>query len=97
MTERQRIDHLDTDQAGTLAHGDEFRYQPDGFGTTWQVYTFLGHVIAPAGEWVECFGGDPIDANNKHHRAHRSFPVADVRKEARPPGAMASGRRRRAA
>jgi hypothetical protein len=92
---RQTHRHLDTDQAGTLAHGDEFKFQPGGPGTTWQVFTFHAHVVTGAGgEWVTCFGGDPIRPQQKHDRAWRAFAVDRIRKEAQPPGDLASGRRR---
>lgn len=89
-----RIETLVTERAGTLNIGDEFKFQPGGPGTAWQVYTFKGHDIADNGsEHVHCYGGDPIKTNYQHARAWRAFDVDTVRKAALPPGNLASGRR----
>lgn len=90
---RQKVLLLETEQAGTLSKGDEFKFQPGGPGTRWDVFTFDSLVIAPKGEWVDCYGGEPIRAQNKHDRAWRSFDAERIRKEAQPPGTLASGRR----
>lgn len=97
MTERISLDEIETEQAGTLNNGDEFKFQPGGPGTTWMVFTFKEHVLTETGaEWVSCYGGEPIRAKHEHDRAWRSFHVDRIRKEALPPGTLASGRRRAA-
>lgn len=95
MSERTTVLTLETEHAGTLNNGDEFKFQPKGPGTAWQVYIFRGHVTTPKAEWINCFGGDPIRAENKHDRCWRSFDVQAVREGAQPPGDMASGNRDR--
>lgn len=83
---------LHTEHAGTLNNRDPFKFQPGGPGTSWGVYTFLGHVVTEDGhEWVDCYGGDP---DPKGCRSWRSFDASRVRKEAR--SAPASRRTARA-
>lgn len=78
---------LETEQAGALSVGDQFKFQPGGFGTTWMVFTFRGHIEHQSGnEWVSCYGGDP---DPKGDRAWRSFDVERIRKEAEPAGSLA--------
>lgn len=84
---RQTEAELLTEQAGLLNIGDQFKFQPGGFGTAWQVFTFRGVVYSPGGNpSVSCYGGDP---NPKGDRAWRAFAVDRVVSEAQPAGHLA--------
>jgi hypothetical protein len=89
---RETETSLNTEQAGRLDDGDEFKFQPGGFNTSWQVFTFRGVVYSPSGiPSVSCYGGDP---NPKGDRAWRAFQVERIVSEAQPPGAMARKKER---
>lgn len=78
------IEHLDTDNAGTLWIRDEFEFKlNDVEGANYGHFIFHGLIEGPKGRWVNAFGGDAIRADKKHRRQWHALDVDRVVAEAK--------------